>query len=253
MTAEGLTNLSDDELGGALATLDIAWPPTPDAHREVLRAIEHGRPPRRRVSRTTLVLIAAVTILVLAAAAAAAAKFIVDLGGIAIQSVPTVTLPASPVRPAAFGANVSQAEAEAALGSTLPVPPALGVPDRIWLERGTTSFEANERGTIVAMAWLPRADLPPIPGTPYGATLIVFRGEEVTAIKQISAPITSVGGHDAYWIDAPHELDLLVGGRVRPFRVTGTVLLWQAGGLAERLETALPQRAVLRIAFPPGA
>jgi hypothetical protein len=193
--------------------------------------------------------IAAATILILAAAGALAAKLVIDLGGIVLQPIPTVTLPRSPVEPA-LGREVSQTEAEAALGTALPIPPALGAPDRIWLQRQVTSFEPNEHGTVVAMAWLPRAGLPPIGGTPYGATLFVFEGDGVVAVKQVDVPISPVGSHDAYWIDAPHELDLLVDGRVRSFRVTGTVLLWQQGPLAARLESALGQHAALRIAFP---
>jgi hypothetical protein len=249
VSPERLHGLDDVQLGRAIGGLDLAWPPTPHVAAGVLSDLERGRPSRRRLRRSTLVLIAAATILVLAAAGALAAKLAIDLGGIVLQPVPTVTLPRSPVKPA-LGREVSQAEAETALGTALPVPPALGMPDRIWLQRQVTSFEPNEHGTVVAMAWLPRPGLPPIGGTPFGATLFVFEGEGAVAVKQVDVPITSVGSHDAYWIDAPHELDLLVDGQVRSFRVTGTVLLWQGGPLAERLETALGQRTALRIAFP---
>jgi hypothetical protein len=115
-----------------------------------------------------------------------------------------------------------------------------------------TSFAPQERGIVVAMAWQPQPGLPKIPGTPYGATLFEFRGDHVVAVKGLATPFTPLPAHDAFWIDAPHELDLLIQGHVRAFRVTGTVLLWQEGELAERLETALPRRAVLEIAFPTG-
>jgi hypothetical protein len=249
MSGERLHGLDDLQLGRAVCGLDVAWPPTPHVADEVLSDLEQGRPPRRRLRRSTLVVIAAATILVLAAAAALATKLVIDLGGIVIQPVPTVTLPRSPVEPA-LGQEVSQTEAEAALGTALPVPPALGTPDRIWLQREVTSFGPNEHGTVVAMAWLPEPGLPAIGGTPYGATLFVFEGDSVVALKQADVPITPVGTHDAYWIDAPHELDLLVDGSVRPYRVTGTVLLWQRGPLALRLETALLHHAAVRIAFP---
>jgi hypothetical protein len=249
MSAERLHSLDDEQLGRAIGGLDLEWPPTPHVAASVQSEVGRAQAPRRRLRRSTLVVIAAATILVLAAVGALAAKLVIDLGGIVLQPVPTVSLPRSPVEPA-LGQEVSQAAAEAALGTALPIPPALGAPDHIWLQRQVTSFEPNEHSTVVAMAWLPRPGLPPIGGTPYGATLFVFEGDGVVAVKQVGAPIAPVGSHDAYWIDAPHELNLLVDGRVRPFRVTGTVLLWQRGSLAERLETALGQRAALRIAFP---
>jgi hypothetical protein len=252
MSVERLTRLNDEELGRALHTLDLAWPTTPDVARHVLAGIEQDGSRHRRLSHGTVVLLVAASILVLAAATALAARFALDLGGIAIEPVPSVSLPASPVEPKVLGRPVSRAEAEQALGSPLSVPQGLGEPDRIWLWRDQTSFEPEHRGVVVAMAWRPHDGLPRIPGTPYGATLITFEGDDVVAVKRIDAPWEEIGRYRAVWIDAPHELDLLAGGRIRSFRVTGTVLIWQHGASAERLETALPQRAVLRIAFGSG-
>jgi hypothetical protein len=252
MTVERLRRLDDEELGSAVGTLEIDWPPAADVTGAVLRDIDEARPPRRRLSRTAIVLLVAAAILALAAAAAAT-RFAFDFGGIAIRSVPTMpTLPASPVEPAVVGRPVSVEAAEEALGSRLPIPTELGAPDEVWLQREMTSFEPQEHGIVVAMAWRPRPGLPKIPGTPYGATLFVFQGDDIVAVKGVAAPFTPIPAHDAVWIDAQHELDLLVDGHIRAFRVTGTVLLWQNGELAERLETALPRRAVVRIAFPPG-
>jgi hypothetical protein len=250
MSVERLQHLDDEDLGRAVRTLDIAWPAAPDVTRAVLGDIEPARPPHKRLSRTTVVILVAAAILALAAAAAAT-RFALDLGGIAIRSVPTLpSLPPSPVEPHAIGRAVSLAEAERALGTSLPIPAALGSPDRVWLQRAMTSFEPQERGTVVAMAWRSRPGLPRIPGTPYGATLFVFRGDHVVAVKALETPFTPIPAYDAMWIDTPHELDLFVDGRVRAFQVTGTVLLWQDGDLAERLETALPRRGALDIAFP---
>jgi hypothetical protein len=252
MTVERLARLDDEDLGRSLAALDLRWPETPDVRARVLRDIEHGLSPRRRLSRTTVVLLVAAAILALAAAAAAA-RFAMDLGGIEIRSVPTLpTLPASPVEPPVLGEAVSLDQAERALDAPLPVPTALGDPDRVWLQRGTTSFDTSKRGIVVAMAWRPGPDLPRIPGTPYGATMFVFQGEQTVAIKLVAGRMHAIPEHDATWIVAPHELDLLVDGQVRAFQVTGAVLIWQDGDLAVRLETALPRAAAVRIAFPPG-
>lgn len=252
MTLDRLQRFDDEELGRGIGTLEIAWPPTPDVTRSVLREIEAARPPRRRLSRTAIVLIVAATILALAVAAAAT-RFAAHFGGIAIRSVPTMpTLPPSPIEPAVFGRAVTIDEAEQALGSSLPIPSQLGPPDQVWLQHEMTSFDLQEHGVVVAMAWRPGPGLPRIPHTPYGATLFVFRGDHVVAIKSLATAFTTIPEHDAIWVDAPHELDVLIDGHIRAFRVTGTVLIWQHGELAERLETALHRRAVLRIAFPPG-
>src|SRR6185503_11826226 len=150
MTGDRLLHLDDEDLGGVVGTLEIAWPPTPDVTRAVLHDIDVARSPRRRLSRTAIVLLVAAAILALAAAAAAT-RFVLDFGGIAIRSVPTMpTLPASPVEPAAVGHPVSVAHAEDALGSRLPIPPELGPPDQVWLQREMTSFEPQEHGIVVA-------------------------------------------------------------------------------------------------------
>jgi hypothetical protein len=252
MTLERLAHLDDDDLGRALGALNLEWPPTADVTAAVLRDIDRGREPQRRLSRTTLVILVAAAILALAAAAAAA-RFALDLGGIEIRSIPAISsLPASPVEPQVIGRRVSLDEAERALGEPLPIPSTLGEPDLIWLQRDVTSFEPPEQGVVVAMAWHPAPELPRIPGTPYGATLFVFRGDVTVAIKAVPGPIQQIPTHDATWIDTPHELGLLVEGRVRPFRVTGAVLIWADGDLAMRLEAALPRAPAVRVAFPPG-
>jgi hypothetical protein len=252
MTTDRLAHLDDEDLGRTLGALDLRWPPVPEVTASVLRDIDGGREPRRRLSRTTVVILVAAAILAIAAAAAAA-RFAFDLGEIAIRSVPTLpTLPASPVEPSVVGHAVSATDAERALGEPLPIPTTLGPPDVVWLERDATSFEPTTHGIVVAMAWRPGPRLPRIPGTPYGATLFAFRGEQVVAIKTVPGTIHQIPGYDATWIHVPHELDLLVDGRHETFRVSGGVLIWQDGDLAVRLETALHRSAAVRLALPTG-
>jgi len=69
------------------------------------------------------------------------------------------------------------------------------------------------------------------------------------AIKLIDAPWRQLRDRGGYLITAPHELDLLVGGHIQAFRVTGTVVIWQDGDLTQRLETALHPRDAVRLAF----
>jgi hypothetical protein len=250
MSAERLAQLTDDDLGGVLHDLDLAWPGQPDIASAVTREIERaaGRPRR---PRWAIVLIAAAIALALAAAAALGAKLI-HIGGIALVPVPTVSLPPATVAPGDLGRPVSPATAKRVLGTALPIPEALGEPDLLWLERDITSFTPLERRVVVAMAWRPRPGLPAIPVTRFGATLFVFRGDDIVAIKRIGAPFATLAQHEAAWIDTPHELDLLVHGDLRTFRVDGNVLIWQRGPLTLRLETALPRAAAVSLAFEPG-
>lgn len=251
MSTERLTQLDDRALGAALHELDLAWPTPPDMVDSVLVAIKLGPVPRpRRSPRVRFVLVAAAAILALALAASAA-RLIIDLGAVRIEPIPStsVSLPPSTVPIARLGEAVSLAEARAAVDFAVDVPPALGEPDRVWLVKGTTSFEPPEEGLIVALAWRPRLGLPRIAGTPYGATLLIFQGETDVAVKLIGAPIHQIAGQLAYWVSAPHELDLLVGGHVRTFRVTGNVVLWKDGPLVLRLETSLPRAVAIAIAF----
>ena len=248
MSIDRLLRLDDEELGAAVGALDLDWPePTEGVFDDVLRDLA-PHPPRRAMSRTTVVLLVAAALLVLAAAAAAA-SVVFHIGAVSIQPLPSVSLPPSPVAPTALGAPVSLSAAESALGGPIPYPGSLGPPDRVWLQEGLVSFEGDREGLIAVLAWRPRDGLPRMPGTPFGATSMIFEGKDIVAIKVLDAPWRPLPGHEGYLITAPHELDLLVGGRVEAFRVTGTVVIWQQGDLTRRVETALPPSDAVRLAL----
>jgi hypothetical protein len=250
MSVDRLRRLDDEELGRAIAALDLSWPePAPDVFDGVLRDLE-TRPSGRATSRTTIVLLVAAALLIIATAAAAA-TLVFHVGAVSIQPVPSasISLPPSPVEPAALGVPVSLHDAEVTFGRSIPSPAGLGPPDRVWLQEGLVSFEGEQQGLIATLAWRPKPGLPRMAGTPFGATSMIFEGEDIVAIKLIDAPWRRLSGHEGYLITAPHELDLLVGGRVEAFRVTGTVVIWQEGALTQRLETALPASDAVRLAF----
>jgi hypothetical protein len=119
----------------------------------------------------------------------------------------------------------------------------MGQPDRVWL---STVPEAPG-GVLVAMAWLPRPGLHRIPGTPFGASLIEVRGTADLVVKRVETPFVQLHPSRAYWIRAPHELELLTGSGVRRFVVTGHVLVWQRGDLAMRFEANLPRDEMLAL------
>jgi hypothetical protein len=76
----------------------------------------------------------------------------------------------------------------------------------------------------------------------------ITAGEANVATKLVDRPFQLVSGFEAYWITAPHRLDLLTPTGVRSFRVEGNILLWQEGDTAFRLETDLPKHQALRLA-----
>jgi hypothetical protein len=98
------------------------------------------------------------------------------------------------------------------------------------------------------MAWLPRPGLPRIPGTTFGASLIEVSGDVDVLVKHVQAPFDYLREPDAYWIDTPHEVELLTRDGTRVFPVTDNVLVWQRGNLALRLETDLARRPALQLA-----
>jgi hypothetical protein len=251
VSAERLSRLTDEELGEALRALEpmLLQPPPPDITREVGATIDAGRRPRRHLSSRARIAILIAAGLLLIATAAAAAKLVIDLGGIRIEREPTLTTTptGSPIAGVALGRSVTLTEATAAAGFTPVVPRELGAPDRVWLTSGTRAVDQPDT-VIVAMAWLPRPGLPKIPGTPFGASLIEVRGDDDVLVKHVGAPFDELREAHAYWIDTPHEVELLTRDGTRVFPVTGNVLVWQRGALALRLETDLAQRAALHLA-----
>jgi hypothetical protein len=256
--SDRLQRLSDDELGRALAGW-VEWPESPPIGAAVVRRIrEAERTPERlrpRLSlpsrrRTILILVAATLAL---ATAAVAAKLVIDLGAITVTTVPsTSALPTRTLGPADFGTPVSLDEAEAIAGFPARIPSALGEPDRVWVDLVNVDFSGGEVTTIV-MAWKPREGLPAIPNSTFGAVLMAFRGEADVASKILtedgaSMVGTTVNGADGTFIVGSHELDLLVDGAVRRFVVTGSVVLWEEGELAFRLETSLDEISAVEIA-----
>ena len=261
--SDRLRGYDDPALGHALTSLSdhVAWPTPPDVTPEVMRII-HDRerhpslarpmlflPSRRR----TLVLVIAAILLV--ASAAVAAKLVIDLGALTVELVPgrPTSLPSLPPEGADLGRPVTLQEAADIAGFTPLVPGALGPPDRVWVDEGVTTFEAADRTTRVVMAWRPDADLPQIPGTPWGAVLMEFDGDADVAIKIVYAETGSlrralVDGRSAFWTTGRHELDLLGPDGLRRYLVTGNVLLWEEAELVARLETALGKHAVVEVA-----
>jgi hypothetical protein len=255
--SERLRSMGDEQLGMALSTLDIEWPPTPELAPPVMAlatSASHPRVVRLPLSRSRrIMLIAAATVLLLAGAAVAA-KIAIDLGAVVVEVTPSVPggNPTPSIGPT--GEPVTLEGAGALLGRKVPVPGRLGRPDQIWADEVLTDAGEVDR---VTMAWRARPDLPEILGTRFGAVLMVFEGDVDQASKTLhedtgGLQFETIDGVDYYWTTGTHLLELLTGEGVVYVRVEGNVLLWRDGPHTMRLETSLSKADALRIASSRG-
>jgi hypothetical protein len=255
--SDRIRSMSDDELGGALATLDVEWAATPELAPGVVARVSSERHPhvvRLPLSRPKrIALIAAATVLLLAGAAVAA-KIIIDLGAVVVEYTPSRPglLPTPSIVPT--GEPITLREASVLLGRDVALPTQLGEPDRVWAD---TAFTESGKVPRVTLAWRARPGLPQIEGARYGAVLVVFEGDANQASKEIYEDtgvlrFETVDGVDYYWTKGTHLLQLLTSEGVIYVRVDGNVLLWRDGPHTMRLETALPKAEVMRIVSSPG-
>jgi hypothetical protein len=257
--SERLRTMTDEELGAALATLDLAWPDTPELAPTVMastRAAVRPRLARLPLSRSKRIMLIAAASMLLLAGAALAAKLVIDLGAVVVEVTPPPgTQPTStPGSAAPFGEPLSREEAAALLGDDLALPARLGPPDRVWADELITDAGEVVRITV---AWDPGPRLPAIEGTTHGAVLMRFEGDTDQAFKEVYEDTgvvepVRVDGIDGIWTRGPHVLRLLTSDGVVFQRVDGNVLLWRDGPYTMRLETALPKADALRIAASAG-
>jgi hypothetical protein len=247
---EPRTQVLADELRAVGAR--VAYPPTPSIVPAVgarLRAdvaLAH-RPPFARVAawpRRRLVVVVALAFLLLAAAAAAGR---LAVGGVSIQIVPSLTPSAPAEAHAAFGQDLTIAQAIERTGSKPGWPPSLGWPDDAYV-----LAPGNGLGQVLVLAWRDAPGLPPIPDTPWRAILYEVPGSADIATKYVGAASirpARVHGERAFWISGPHDLALQGAFGGRTVRVTGNVLLWQRSPeVTYRLETMLPRAAAVALA-----
>ena len=241
--------VDDEALGRALTATarEIEWPAMPDVAARVAQTLRDqqrvpslARPrlslPRRRHT-------------VLLALAAVAAKVVIDLGALTIDTIPgrPTALPSAVASGPTLGHPATLPDAEREAGFTARVPDALGAPDAVWVDE-------TPDGARIVLGWKPRVTLPAIDDLPWGAVLYEFHGDAASASKLLFMDANTIqqvefGGHDAWWIAGPHELDLVTGGGTYArYRVAGNVLVWKDGDVVMRLETTLDRAAAIRIA-----
>jgi len=255
--SDRMRSMSDEELDGALATLDVDWAATPDLAREVMARVSSDRLPRvvrLPLSRSKRILLIAAATVLLLAGAAVATKIIIDLGAVVVEVTPSHPgiLPSPSIVPT--GERITLREAGILLGQDVTLPARLGRPDRVWADRVFTDSGEVPR---VTLAWRARPGLPQIEGARYGAVLQVFEGDANQASKELYEDtgvlrFETIDGVEYYWTRGTHLLQLLTGEGVVYVRVEGNVLLWRDGSHTMRLESALPKAEVLRIVTSSG-
>jgi hypothetical protein len=213
---------------------EIAVPAAPD-----LAATVASRIRRRRTARRGLLAIAiAASALGIAFAVAPARSAILrffHLQGVTVERVDT--LPAGRARAIgpALGTSMPLDAAERRLGFRFALPPGAAP---------THASVVDSLGTVL----LERGGSPLL--------LSEFRGDVFALMKKVGGPSTTVaevavGGAPGIWIEGTtHFLYLRSGGEVAqlPIAVHGNVLLWQQGGLTNRLQGRIGERDAIRLA-----
>jgi hypothetical protein len=248
--------MTDEELGAALAELEVAWPSTPDLASPVMAATRAPAPRTIRLPlpRSRRILLIAAAIVLLLAGAAVAARVVFDIGAVVVRVTPDPRTNPTPTASEPFGEPLTHAQAARLLGAELALPTSLGRPDRLWADEVLADGVEVVR---ITAAWEPGPDLPGIEGSRWGAVLMRFEGNVDQVFKDVyeatgDVEPATVGGLDAYWTTGPHTIQLLTSDGIVYARVEGNVLLWRDGPYTMRLETALPKAEAVRIAESTG-
>jgi hypothetical protein len=239
------------ELEMALRALgpELEVPPTPSlapavASRLLADRAAGGRSafPRRALwTRRTKLVVAVVATLALLAVAAGA-RFVIGAAEVRVQ--PGVSSSGPPLAPPELGDQVALDELSMAVGFAIELP-AGRAPDAAY---------AVDAGTGAALlAWKADDRSPRLPGTPWGLVLMEIAGtEQEILVKTVNAfedtDEVRLDGAPAYWIHAPHELEVITDSGEERFHIEGNVLIWERGGITYRLETPLDLAATKEIA-----
>lgn len=222
------------------------YPNTPDLRQEVGAAL--ARPSRGWLRpgaawAAAAALVVAVVTLSLVPAARASLGEIVRIGAVRLGFGPSVEqelaeAPGVALVEIDFGGETSLELAREAFARPILLPaypPALGEPDRVFVQQsipgeGVALVWLNENGTVKLAVF-------ELTGDPFLTKL------QPNVIEQ-----TTVGGAQAYWTQGPYLVEI-DGGSVEQRRlIDGHVLIWEAGGVTYRLETHLSLAEARRIA-----
>ncbi len=265
----------DDQLT-ALAP-QLAFPPTPDLAAAVHARLAQDTPRRQRtpwswqqsrwparlIALACLLILLFGAVLILSPTARATVRTWLQIPGLTIREVPTVSSPAvatpANATPTTIGARfnlgarvtLSTAQQRVGFPIALPTVPTLGPPDEIYLATPPPDGQ-------VTLVWLARPDLPAdrMPGV--GLILSQFRGNLAPGLwqKRVDArtfiEYPNVHGRYAFWIvGGPHTFaysDASGQPREETTRLAGNVLLWERQGITYRLEGVRTKEEAIAIA-----
>jgi hypothetical protein len=251
--------LSDLELERALRDLGAhyPYPPTPNlavSVRARIAARPSIGPTHAPVWRSPLrlVLAAAIVVVILGTAALinpasrdAIAHFF-HVRGVVVSRVSSPLPSLSPITPVNLGQQTTLDEARSAVSFPIAVPPELGAPDAVYIDRTVPGGE-------VALAYKPRAGIPLVRQTGLGVLVTEFRGDLVHEFitKEVGPGTTveevSVHGDPGWWIAGqPHEM--VVNNRLETLRLASNTLVWEHGGVTYRIESGLGKADAMRLA-----
>jgi len=255
--------LGDADLERSLRDLGrrYPYPPTPNLAatvrtRIVVRPIAPVRPIALWRDPRRLALVAAV-LLVLAGAAALinpATRDVIahffHVRGVVVTRVPSPQPSISP-NPLDLGHRTTLEEARSQVDFTIAVPPALGVPDAVYVDSAVVGGE-------VALAYNPRPGIPLVTETGLGLLVTEFRGDlsPQLILKQAEPGTrieeTSVNGDPGWWLEGKPHMIVVVESpdRMRPetLRLAANTLVWEHAGVTYRIESKLSKAEAMRIA-----
>jgi hypothetical protein len=232
-----------------VARLGSTSPPRPAVLRPVF-----GRPRwQRAIGLASAAAVLAAGVIVATPPARRAVAGWLGIGGVQVRV--TGTPPPASLRP--FGQGLDLGTPTTLVGAAsqldfdpiLPTDPSLGPPDLVTVRPLLISEE-------LFMVWKARAGLPASRATGVGLLVSEFKGRENRDVlgKFAAAGLVRfvrVGSDPGFWIEGSHEVGFLDehGNFVQDtLRVSDSALLWEHDGVLLRIESALPEAEVIRIA-----
>jgi hypothetical protein len=175
------------------------------------------------------------------------------LRGIGITIVPSLSPLPTRHGALALGAPMSLEQARATVDWPILVPddPALGPPDEVYVDRTVLG------GGAVSLVWSARPGYPAASTTGAGLLITELKARiDERYFQKVLGPGTTVervhvGAAPGYWISGePHEL-IVVDARgdavFQQVRLAGDVLMWEAGDVTVRVESALTRDDAIRL------
>jgi hypothetical protein len=232
----------------------VAFPPTPPLATLVAERLREPMPPAgawfgRPLGRSLAIAVAATVLLVGMAAAIG-----IGLGGLKLTFGPASFSPLpSLVAGPGLGQRSSLVDARHAVTFTLRVPELdeLGEPDLVYLAEPPV-------GGAVTLLYGERPGFPADPATGIGLIVTQFRADigpeyfEKLIDSGVSVTPSSVGGSAAWWIAGGDHYFFYrdADGRLieSTLRLAGPTLIWEASGVAHRVEGAPTLADALRVA-----